>query len=391
MPVKTVVGGRLVVHIALVVAVLAGLVFLAGALDAALAQAGPFGAPRAQAPAPPMGGVLGWIFAKQAEFYRQFSSLIRAAKADGSAAWGLFGLAFLYGIFHAAGPGHGKAVISSYMVANEETWMRGVVLSFASALLQALVAVVLVGVAAALLNATAATMKRAVDLIEILSYSLIILIGLRLLWVKGRAFLTTLQTLHRPAAVGAAITPAHHAHAHHDHAHDHAHDHGHDHDHDHLHHDRVHHDHNHHQGCDGHAHHHGHDDHASAWGHAHAPEPEELAGPGGWKRGLSAIVAVGLRPCSGAILVLVFALAQGLFWTGVVATFIMGLGTAITVAAIATIAVFAKAWAKRVADTQSGYGMLVMRGIEAGAAVVIIGFGVLLLTGYMVSERMVGI
>jgi nickel/cobalt transporter (NicO) family protein len=388
MPVKTVVGGRLVVHIALVVAVLAGLVFLAGALDTALAQAGPFGAPRAQTPAPPMGGALGWIFAKQAEFYRQFSSLIRAAKADGSAAWGLFGLAFLYGIFHAAGPGHGKAVISSYMVANEETWMRGVVLSFASALLQALVAVVLVGVAAALLNATAATMKRAVDLIEILSYSLIILIGIRLLWVKGRAFLTTLQTLHRPAAVGAAVTPAHHAHAHHDHAddHDHAHDHGHDHNHDHLHHD-----HTHHQGCDGHAHDHGHDDHASAWGHAHAPEPEELAGPGGWKRGLSAIVAVGLRPCSGAILVLVFALAQGLFWTGVVATFIMGLGTAITVAAIATIAVFAKAWAKRVADTQSGYGMLAMRGIEAGAAVVIIGFGVLLLTGYMVSERMVGI
>ena len=386
MPVKTVVGGRLVVHIALVVAVLAGLVFLAGVLDTALAQTGPFGAPRAQTPAPPMGGALGWIFAKQAEFYRQFSSLIRAAKADGSAAWGLFGLAFLYGIFHAAGPGHGKAVISSYMVANEETWVRGVVLSFASALLQALVAVVVVGVAAALLNATAATMKRAVDLIEILSYSLIILIGLRLLWVKGRAFLTTLQTLHRPAAVGAAVTPAHHAHAHHDHAHDHGHDHGHDHDHDH-----AHHDHNHHQGCDGHAHHHGHDDHASAWGHAHAPEPEELAGPGGWKRGLSAIVAVGLRPCSGAILVLVFALAQGLFWTGVVATFIMGLGTAITVAAIATIAVFAKAWAKRVADTQSGYGMLAMRGIEAGAAVVIIGFGVLLLTGYMVSERMVGI
>ena len=72
------------------------------------------------------------------------------------------------------------------MVANEETWVRGVVLSFASALLQALVAVVVVGIAAALLNATAATMSRAVNLIEILSYSLIILIGVRLLWVKGR-------------------------------------------------------------------------------------------------------------------------------------------------------------------------------------------------------------
>jgi nickel/cobalt exporter len=385
MPVKTVAGGRAVVHLALLVAVVAGLLLMAGLLDAALAQTSPFGTPRAQAPAPPAGGVLGWIFAKQAEFYRQFSSLIRAAKADGSAAWGLFGLAFLYGVFHAAGPGHGKAVISSYLVANEETWTRGVVLSFASALLQALVAVAVVGIAAALLNATAATMKRAVDLIEIVSYSLIILIGLRLLWVKGRAFIATLRTLHRPAAVGAAVTPAHHHYDHGHHAHDDHHAHG---EHGHSHHPHGHgHDHDH-----GHAHHHhDHDDHASAWGHAHAPEPEELAGPGGWKRGLSAIVAVGLRPCSGAILVLVFALAQGLFWAGVVATFVMGIGTAITVAAIATIAVGAKAWAKRLADARSGYGMLAMRGIEVGAAVVIIAFGSLLLTGYIVTERMIGV
>jgi nickel/cobalt transporter (NicO) family protein len=390
MPVKTVVAGRPVIHILLLAAVVAGVLAMAGVLDAAFAQTSPFGTPRPQATPAPVGGVLGWIFAKQAEFYRQFSSLIRAAKADGSAAWGLFGLSFLYGVFHAAGPGHGKAVISSYIVANEETWMRGVVLSFASALLQALVAVALVGVAAVLLNATAGTMRRAVDLIEIVSYSLIILIGLRLLWVKGRAFITTARTLNRPAAVGAAVTPPDH-HAHHDHAHD-THDHN-AHDHDHHAHDHAchAHGHDHHHHGDGHAHHHDHDDHASAWGHAHAPEPEELAGPGGWKRGLSAIVAVGLRPCSGAILVLVFALAQGLFWAGVVATFVMGLGTAITVAIIATIAVGAKAWAKRLADTRSGYGMLAMRGIEVGAAVVIIAFGSLLLTGYIVTERMVAI
>src|SRR5215470_2743772 len=340
-------GRRRVVHMALLVTVIAGLLFAAGLLDGAFAQAAPFGAPRSQAPAPPVGGVLGWIFAKQAEFYRQFSSLLRAAKTDGSAAWSLFGLSFLYGIFHAAGPGHGKAVISSYIVANNETWTRGVVLSFASALIQALVAVVLVGMAAAVLNATAATMGRAVNAIEIVSYSLIIVIGVRLLWVKGRAFLALLHTLHRPVAVGAAVTPRDHDHAH--------------------------------------------DEDASAWGHAHAPEPEELAGAGGWKRGLSAVFAVGLRPCSGAILVLVFALAQGLFWAGVASTFVMGIGTAITVALIASIAVGARAWAQNFADARSGYGMLAMRGIEVGAAVVIIAFGALLLTGYMVTERMVGI
>ena len=262
-------------------------------------------------------------------------------------------------------------MISSYIVANDETWTRGVILSFASALLQALVAVVVVGIAAVLLSASAATMGRAVNAIEIVSYSLIIVIGLRLLWVKGRAFLALLRTLHRPTALGAAATPQPHDHAHHQH-----HAHGHDHEH-HAH---------------GGAHHHadGHEA-ASAWGHAHAPEPEELAGPGGWKRGLSAVLAVGLRPCSGAILVLVFALAQGLFWAGVASTFVMGIGTAITVALIASIAVGARAWAQHFADARSGYGMLAMRGIEVGAAVVIIAFGALLLTGYMVTERMVGI
>ena len=376
---------RLATRFAIVAITVAGVLLVAGALDVAFAQTNPFGAPRGQAPAVPMGGVLGWIFTKQAEFYRQFSGLIRAAKSDGTAAWSLLGLAFVYGAFHAAGPGHGKAVISSYLVANEETWRRGVVLSFASALVQALVAVVIVGVAAALLNATAATMSKAVNMIETVSYGLIILIGLRLLWVKGRAFIATLRLLRSPKAVGAAVTPAHllerddHDHHGHDHhAHDHAHC-SHDHHHDHSHHD----DHAH-AGCD-------HEDHASAWGHAHAPEPEELGGAGGWRRGLSAVVAVGARPCSGAIILLVFALAQGLFWTGVAATFVMGIGTALTVAAIATIAVGAKSWAKHVAETRSGYGMLAMRGIEVGAAVLIIGFGALLLSGYMVSERLVGI
>jgi nickel/cobalt transporter (NicO) family protein len=102
-------------------------------------------------------------------------------------------------------------------------------------------------------------------------------------------------------------------------------------------------------------------------------------------------VAVGARPCSGAIIVLVFALAQGLFWAGVISALVMGLGTAITVAAIASIAVGAKSWAARFAETRSGYGMLAMRGIEVGAAVVIIAFGSLLLTGYIVTERMVAI
>ena len=116
-----------------------------------------------------------------------------------------------------------------------------------------------------------------------------------------------------------------------------------------------------------------------------------MKGPHWLRRGLAAIVAVGLRPCSGAIIVLVFALAQGLFWIGVASTFVMGLGTAITVAVVASIAVGARGFAGRLAKSKPGAGLLIVRGLETAAAAVIILFGVALLTGYMVSERLMGV
>lgn len=314
-------------------------------VDTAMAQ--PFGLNRG-APPPEVGGFTGWILAKQAEFYRMLSGLIRAAKADGSAAYTLLGISFLYGVFHAAGPGHGKAVISSYLVANNETWRRGIVLSFASAILQAFTAIAVVGVAAVFLGATAKAMGNTVRVIEIVSYALILLIGLRLLWVKGRAFLQVLGG----------------GKGHHHHGHEHGHHHHHVHD---------------------------HEQEASAWGHGHAPEPSELAGAHWLKRGLTAIVAVGLRPCSGAIIVLVFALAQGLFWIGVASTFVMGLGTAITVAAIATLAVGARGLAGKLAKAKPGAGLIILRGLETAAALVIVLFGAALLTGYLASERLMGV
>ena len=341
---------------ALTLAIVAAVLLGIGAQ--ALAQANPFGmGPAAAPPRPPaLDGIAGFILAKQAEFYRALAGMIRAAKADGSASLGLLGLSFAYGIFHAAGPGHGKAVISSYLVANEETWRRGIVLSFASALLQAFVAVAIVGIAAVLLGATAKMMGDTVRVIETASYALIMAVGARLLWVKGRAFLGALRQTSVPAMVPAAAAagPGHHGVVVHDHAHD--------------------------RGEPEHAHEHA--------GHSHGPEPDELAGPGGWARGLSAIVAVGLRPCSGAILVLVFALAQGLFWIGVASTFVMGLGTAITVAAIATFAVGARTLAARFAKSREGTGGLLLRGLEVGAAALVLAFGALLLMGYMASERM---
>jgi ABC-type nickel/cobalt efflux system permease component RcnA len=347
----------------------------------AVAQASPFGA------APSASGFAGWVLSKQAIFYRALSATILMAKDDGSALWTLMGIAFVYGVFHAAGPGHGKAVISSYLLANDETWRRGVALSFASALMQSLTAILIVGVAAVLLGGTAKMMGQAVRVIEIASYGLIILLGSRLLWVKGLGLIRAAAAwrdehreavadhLHQQAcvvpdcghphrdalgalgAVGLSRRQHLHAQLHCD-ACDHDHPHGHDHGPDVL-----------------------------PWGHAHGPEPQELGGPDGWKRGLSAIVAVGLRPCSGAIILLVFALSQGLLWAGVVATFVMGLGTAITVAAVAVIAVSAKDLARRISAGRDGGGALVMRGIEFGAAGLVLLLGAGLLAGYIAAER----
>ncbi|MBN9600634.1 MAG: nickel/cobalt transporter [Afipia sp.] len=353
--------------------------------------ANPFGAPKGAAAEPQAGGIIGWLLAKQSEFYRQMSSTIRAAKTDGTAVWTLLGISFAYGIFHAAGPGHGKAVISSYLVANEETARRGIALSFASALMQALVAIAVVGIGAVLLNATAGAMCNAERVIEIVSYGLIAALGARLAWTKGASLFRALgiwrgeaATPLVPAMAAAGAAPAHghqhdhhHGHDHHEHVHHH---HVHD---EHDHHDHTHHDHGH--ATHGHhAHDHVHDEHC---GCSHGPDPSALAGPGGWARGLSAVLTVGVRPCSGAILVLVFALAQGLFWAGVAATLVMGIGTAITVAAIAILAVSAKGLARRMASGSSGGGAVVLRGIEFGAAVLVLLFGAGLLLGYIAAER----
>jgi nickel/cobalt exporter len=354
--------------------------------SSASAQTMPFGAAKA------VPGFAGWVLSKQAIFYRALSSTILAAKNDGSALWTLMGISFVYGVFHAAGPGHGKAVISSYLLANDETWRRGVTLSFASALVQSLTAVLIVGVAAVLLGGTAKMMGQAVRVIEITSYGLIVALGARLLWVKGLGFVRAVAALRNVANDDARDHPAIGAQdcTHHPHAHD-ANGEG---TCDHpsglfrRHHHRgpVHCD-----TCD-HDHSHGHDHEPDVlpWGHAHGPEPQELAGPDGWKRGLSAIVAVGLRPCSGAIILLVFALSQGLLWAGVASAFVMGLGTAITVAAIATLAVSAKVFVQRFTTNEVGYGGVLVRGMEAGAAVLIMAFGLMLLAGYMASERLVG-
>ena len=285
-------------------------------------QKSPFGVTAPQAPVPVGGGFLrenlSWIYEQQAAFYKRLTGIVKEAKEDGSAVWLLMGLSFLYGIFHAAGPGHGKVVISSYVLANEQSAKRGMVISFLAAFMQGVVAVALIGAAVFVFNLTSFAVTEATHWFEGASYALIALLGVYLLWQKGvQPYLKSKTVL--VTNVGPIVHEAdchhHEAHAHHHHDHAHSHDH-----HDHHGHDHHHHDHDHECGCGG-----------------HAVDPSTMQDPLSFRSAWAAIVSVGLRPCSGALIVLVFASAQGLFLVGVASTFAMALGTAITVTTLATV------------------------------------------------------
>lgn len=332
----------------------------------------------------PFAQVLMWINLRQQEFYRALAGAMKAMREDGSKLWLLIGLSFAYGIFHAAGPGHGKAVISSYMVANEVALRRGIMLSFVSALLQALTAILVMMLAYFVLRGTTISMTEAAWFLEITSFVFITLFGAWLLWRKAGPAILGLFGANPAYSLSAAHAghshAGHPAHAHPVHA---LHAHGHDgHDHHHGAHDH-HHDHG---GHDEHGHHH----HVAGevcatCGHSHAPDPTLLSGDRfDWRTTWSAVAAVGIRPCSGALIVLSFAALNGLWFGGILSVLAMALGTAITVSILATLAVTAKNWAVYFAG-DGRLGNRIHSIVEIGGAAFVFLFGLLLLSASLTA------
>ncbi len=314
----------------------------------------------AMQPTGPFAEIILWINLQQREFYLAMTHALKGMREDPWQASILVGLSFLYGILHAVGPGHGKAVISSYMLANETTLKRGVLLSFASSMLQALTALFIIGLTFLVLRGTTVSMDDAAHYMEMASFVLIIAFGLSLLWRKVPLLFRPRVAHLMPEKHGSVLT--NHDHHHHSHG---------THSHDHHHHDHVHHDHDHAEG-----------EVCATCGHSHAPDPAMLAGEFNWKTAWAAIIAVGLRPCSGALIVLTFSLLNGLILGGVLSVFAMALGTFITVATLATLAVTAKNVALKVSGASALSGR-VQNIIEIGGALFIVLFGALLLAASM--------
>lgn len=291
------------------------------------------------------GGLMNWINVQQQGFYRALTGAMKAMRDDGTGGWTIVALSFAYGIFHAAGPGHGKAVISSYVLANEVALRRGVMLSFVSAFLQALTAIAVILLAFLVLRGTAISMTDATRFLEIASYGLITLFGAWLLWSKAAPRLR--------GVVGAA--PAHSLSAALAHQHD--------------------------EHC---GHHIGRAQTSGfvceSCGHSHAPDPALLSGDRfDWRTAWTAVAAVGLRPCSGALIVLTFALLNGMWAAGILSVLAMALGTAITVSALAVLAVTAKNRAVALAGDGRA-GNRIHAAIEVGGAGLVFVLGIVLLT-----------
>jgi nickel/cobalt transporter (NicO) family protein len=295
-----------------------------------------------------------WLLGVQQDLQARLAASIRDIQAGNAlaGALALIGLSFLYGVFHAAGPGHGKAVISSYVVANRATARRGIMLSFASSAMQAVSAIIFVVLLRIVLNTVSAQTNHAIRLLEIASAVFIIIAGGWLLVTQLRRLVPALRPMAVAAGGHGAHIPVpdqdHHAHHHH-------------------HHHRHHHEHGEDCGC----------------GHAHMPLAQDLQGSLSLRQAAAIVLAVGIRPCTGAILVLIFALGQGMFWAGIAATFAMALGTAITVSALAVLAVGSRDTAIRFAGSRWTERIYGAAGL--GGALFVLAFGVLLLMGALAN------
>lgn len=291
-----------------------------------------------------------WIMQKQRELHRGLADKIERLSEQGNwqNAWALLWLSFFYGVFHAAGPGHGKAVLTTYLLTQPEKLRRGLWLSFVAAMLQAVTAILLVTLLVHVLGRLAREAFNSVFYVELVSFGLIALLGLilitrgmRQLWqirckrvaaAPATRVFTPLTSTASPVAVTACPS------------------------------------------C----------------GKVHHVAPEQIEGKS-WLQNTGLVLSIGLRPCSGAVLVLVVANLMGLWWMGVMATVAMALGTALTVVVLATLAVQARQLAQGLLHLQGQSMARVAAVLAMMGGLVILLLGTSLLMGGLSSEHPLGL
>ncbi len=269
-----------------------------------------------------------WVLNKQRWFQTQMSSSLFALRSSEISAYlALFAATGGYGFVHALGPGHGKYLVGGVGLGSAVSTVKLLGLAIASSLLQAIWAIVLVYGGFALLSVSAENLQfLSEDVLAPASYVAIGLVGLILAWRGARALAKRTKA-------------AEHAHAH-----------------DHRHHDEN-------CGC----------------GHSHGPTPEEVAKVGSVKEAIALITSIAIRPCTGAVFLLIVAWQADILLAGALAVMVMGLGTAALTSIVAVSSVAARQLAFFSADA-SGVASIAVPAVQILAGVLIcwISFGLLL-------------
>ncbi|MGZ0800407.1 nickel/cobalt transporter [Kluyvera ascorbata] len=221
----------------------------------------------------------------QRDVNQQMSGLLKAVAENPTQAGGaLLLFSFVYGVLHALGPGHGKVVITTWLATHPSKLKSSIGLTLAASLLQGLVAIGLVVVVLTLLQLPARQLHLSSFWLEKGSYALVGVLGLLLCW---RALKKLRALLRKPKFT--AFTP-----------------------------------------------HHVHDQHCGC-GHQHMPDPKQLERDEDWRARLVIVLSMGMRPCSGAIMVLLFSKVIGVFGWGVASALAMAAGTSVTISSLALL------------------------------------------------------
>jgi ABC-type nickel/cobalt efflux system permease component RcnA len=253
-----------------------------------------------------------WVWSKQREFHRALTRELRDLRGKDDTGWALVLFSFLYGVLHAAGPGHGKAVLTTYLLTHRSRLNRGIAMGTAAALLQGVTALLLVygliGLAGWLPRETETASLWATRV----SFTLLAIVGLYLLTHAAATLIRSVRQLRHET-------------------------------------DQTHHDHDSHGNGDG-------------CGCRHLPSAAEIENAGSRHVSAGVVLAIGLRPCSGAVLVLILAAVMDLVWHGALAVLAMSVGTAITVVVLAILATKAREWASSVVAHRSPWWTLAAGG-----------------------------
>ncbi|RPH28296.1 nickel/cobalt transporter [Buttiauxella warmboldiae] len=222
----------------------------------------------------------------QKSINQQMSALLRAvAENPARAGWSLLLFSFIYGVLHALGPGHGKVVITTWLATHPSRLKSSLRLTFAASLLQGGVAIVLVTVVLGILALPARQLHMSSFWLEKGSYLLVGILGVMLC---VRALRNLRRVLRKPVRF-ISFTP-HHVH-----------------------------------------------DEKCGCGHQHLPTEQQLEAGEDWRARAMIVLSMGMRPCSGAIMVLLFSKVIGVYTWGILSALTMAVGTSVTISGLALL------------------------------------------------------